>query len=151
MKLRFSVRKGMEARPDKLSKGFVCASNKLLPLSLEFRGSTAYPCACLRSLIPKRVNDCLRINSRQSFGLFWAWISVKMDSRDSFYIQDGSFRKTWRSCSNEHLRRAGYEAVWVRCGILQVKRILYKKKQAASCWRRIAATPSWKEDTTFGK
>ena len=26
--------------------------------------------ACLCSLIPKRVNDCLRINSRQSFGLF---------------------------------------------------------------------------------
>ena len=140
--VRLSERREAEARPDKLSRGFVCASNKLLPLSLEFRESTAYPCACLRSLGQKREKACQRMNSRQSFWLFPAWISMRMESRDSFYVQDGSFRKTRRSCSDEHLRRAGYEAVRIRCGILQVKRILYKKKQAASCWRRIAATPS---------
>lgn len=114
--VRLSERREAEARPDKLSRGFVCASNRLLPLSLEFRGSTAYPCACLRSLILKRVNDCLRINSRQSFGLFWAWISMSVESRDPFYIQDGTQRAPRRSCSNEYLRRAGHEAVWVRSG-----------------------------------
>ena len=118
MMIRLSVREGMEARPDKLSKGFVCASNKLLPLSLEFRGSTAYPCACLRSLGQKREKACQRMNSCQSFWLFPAWISMRMENRDSFYVQDGSLRKTWRSSSNEYLRRAGYEAVRIRSGIL---------------------------------
>lgn len=85
--VRLSERREAEARPDKLSRGFVCASNKLLPLSLEFRGSTAYPCACLRSLCQKREKSWLRINSHQSFWLFSAWIRWRTISRDSFYVQ----------------------------------------------------------------
>ena len=122
MMIRLSVREGRGKldRTNSAKASFVSATG-CCRFSLEFRGSTAYPCACLRSIGQKREKACQRMNSRQSFWLFPAWISMRMESRDSFYVQDGSFQKTRRSRSGEHLRRAGYETVRVKCGILQVE------------------------------